>query len=639
MPGFVARTNAEGLLCRRNSKLDSFLKRNTDGDVYERIRAYEPCVVISETVNKVFMHVILSDDCIYLTEYPPRTVQPAVCFQDIIDIELINDLPDFLSGRERERSQHIRVLHAAIKHTRKKGARPVKERNARPQQPVSPAVQHKHGIAPSLEGISSVLLSTISAPPEATGWRISPLSESGSKDNDEEENSVIRKHRSASCPNSEALGLNVLQSAPRHAPRKLSSSLAVSPLPCLSPRQVGQRPVSKIHPTSLKPASHQSSILAWLMRRVAVEKRREGEDEVKEEREAELHLYAVSPSSHIYLHLQSSWNSYIIRSTLMLDPLYVRRCSLSLSSPQKHRPPKVSQERTAHLFSQLSGELLQEGISLESLYLLLQELYTATHRNPTIKKFFWRSGDLCPFLVMTLADTMQETQSGVHISDRLLLCTLVVQTLSVMFRETEIEPARLSILTAKKGALTAKLLLALVCDPGLPVPDPHESPTDSSTLGQGSPLQTELETLRAEYLDAASALLFEVIVFCQEASRTPTLGHFLTVSWALKTLKPHPSLVPFVGYQAQQVVLALSQCQSPLSPSQAVLLYQRCRLLLACLQHSTYLSQYIRAEFREEFRYYVKMSELEEKLPLHYPISQPALRLLSQLFSVVLHRV
>ena len=33
-----------------------------------------------------------------------------------------------------------------------------------------------------------------------------------------------------------------------------------------------------------------------------------------EEREAELHLYSVSHTSRLYLHLQSSWNSFIIVS-------------------------------------------------------------------------------------------------------------------------------------------------------------------------------------------------------------------------------------------------------------------------------------------------------------------------------------
>ncbi len=123
--------------------------------------------------------------------------------------------------------------------------------------------------------------------------------------------------------------------------------------------------------------------------------------------------------------------------------------------------------------------------------------------------------------------------------------------------------------------------------------------------------------------------------------------------------------LPFVGYQAQQLVLVLSGPRDPLSPSQAVLLFQRCRVLLACLQHSAGLSKHIRTGFKEEFRcfmsftyfqgwdtavisfiiissvlyrYYVKTSGLEDKLPHHYPISQPAQRLLSQLLGLVLQK-
>eukprot|EP00064_Thunnus_orientalis_P025313 superscaffoldBa00012477_g25667 len=46
------------------------------------------------------------------------------------------------------------------------------------------------------------------------------------------------------------------------------------------------------------------SVLSRLLRRDCVDSR--------EEKEAELHLYAVSQTSRLYFHLQSSWNSYII---------------------------------------------------------------------------------------------------------------------------------------------------------------------------------------------------------------------------------------------------------------------------------------------------------------------------------------
>ena len=89
----MARVSSVDALSRRNSKLDSFLKRNTERGVYERIRAYEPCVVISEAVNKVYMHVILSDECVYLAEYPPRKLTAVLSFSRIRNIALVSGSP------------------------------------------------------------------------------------------------------------------------------------------------------------------------------------------------------------------------------------------------------------------------------------------------------------------------------------------------------------------------------------------------------------------------------------------------------------------------------------------------------------------------------------------------------------------
>lgn len=49
-----------------------------------------------------------------------------------------------------------------------------------------------------------------------------------------------------------------------------------------------------------------------------------------------------------------------------------------------------SWERTGHRFAQLSSELLQEQISVEGVYLLLQELRTAAHRQVALCRLFWR---------------------------------------------------------------------------------------------------------------------------------------------------------------------------------------------------------------------------------------------------------
>ncbi|KAL2103099.1 hypothetical protein ACEWY4_002267 [Coilia grayii] len=451
----------------------------------------------------------------------------------------------------------------------------------------------------------------------------------------------VRKPRSASCPNGYSLGL---PSLPRPLsdlrllplqPLNSSSSCSPSALPLPFSSQGGPRGwrrLAQVRPGRALVAGSGGALKRWTGEGLEEGAELEEGAGLDRLREAELHLYSVSLTSHIYLHLQSSWHSYIIQTAHLFHQLHgeLLQEELSMESLYLLLLNTPIWEQTAHLFHQLHGELLQEELSMESLYLLLQELHTAAHRSVTIKKLFWRSSDLCPFLVRTLAHTLHVGDAGVHTADRLLLCTLVAQTLSLMFREMEVEPALLSMLTANQGALTASLLLALVCQPDW---QPAEQGSEPADTEHGANTHTQPQLLQAEYLDAAAALLFEVI-----ASRTPSLEHFLTVGWVLRTLKAQACTMHFVGYQAHQVVLVLSGSQTPLSPSQAVLLYQRCVVLLACLRYSSTLGEFIRSETREEFRYYVKASEFVEKLPPHYPISQAAQRLLLRLLSLVLHQ-
>ncbi|XP_036976994.1 uncharacterized protein C12orf56 homolog [Acanthopagrus latus] len=572
----MARTGPGSLLARRNIKLDSFLKRNTEREVYERIRAYEPCVVVSHTVNKVYMHVVLTDERVYLTEYPPRTLTEAFSFERVRDIQLVNDLPDFLSGKDRELCQHIRITYVTgkpvqsgrdwLRVDRRVGLPPVAPPSRRPS--------HCSTLGHTSEGYPA------QSEKETEGLH------------------MMRQTRSASCPNPETLGLPRFPHPPAQPP-STPPNLYSSSSSATSPQAI---------PEKGKVPRRIGLVLSRLLKR-------DGVKSSGEEKEAELHLYAVSHTSRLYLHLQSSWNSYIIRSTLLLDPLYRGWCRASSDSPPGKRLPVISWERTAHLFAQLSSELQQEGISVESLYLLLQELRTAAHRSVTLRRLFWRSGEVCVFLVQTLEESLH---GRVYSADQLLLSTLIVQTLAVMFRETEVEPARLNLLSSKKGALASRMLLALICDP------------EQQTQNTGSLI--DCEALLSEYLDAACSLLSELLLLGHEASRCSSADNFLSVGWILRVLQPHPHLTSFLGYQAQQVVLVLSDLQeSVLSPVQSVLLFQRCRLLLACLQYNTQLGQHLRSHFREEFRYFVKLSCVEEKLPPHYLISQPTLRLVEQI--------
>ena len=86
----MARSTAEALF-KKNSKLESFLKKSMNDETFERVRAYESCIVVSEKENKAFKYAVLGDEWIYLTENPPKTVVEEVSLKDIVSVDLVSE--------------------------------------------------------------------------------------------------------------------------------------------------------------------------------------------------------------------------------------------------------------------------------------------------------------------------------------------------------------------------------------------------------------------------------------------------------------------------------------------------------------------------------------------------------------------
>mgnify|MGYP001793936708 CR=1 FL=1 len=76
-------------LTKKSSKFENFLKKNLDEHSFDRIRAYEACIICSAKESKGFKFVVLSDECLYLTENPPKTITVAVRLEDIFGINLV----------------------------------------------------------------------------------------------------------------------------------------------------------------------------------------------------------------------------------------------------------------------------------------------------------------------------------------------------------------------------------------------------------------------------------------------------------------------------------------------------------------------------------------------------------------------
>lgn len=71
-------------------------------ETFERVRAYESCIVVSEKENKAFKYAVLGDEWIYLTENPPKNVVEEVSLKDIVSVDLVSEnyfniiLPSFV---------------------------------------------------------------------------------------------------------------------------------------------------------------------------------------------------------------------------------------------------------------------------------------------------------------------------------------------------------------------------------------------------------------------------------------------------------------------------------------------------------------------------------------------------------------
>ncbi|KAM9673334.1 uncharacterized protein C12orf56 homolog [Trichechus inunguis] len=616
-PGFPTRTN---------SRLDAFLRRHLPPEIYDAIRAYESCVVVSDSENHTLKYVVLSDRVIYLTENPPKSIRRVVALRDVLAVDLIDDYPEFLSGPDREINQHIRIIYSSTSLKKecekskgvKKFLLPFQPANAK-----SKKVKEKNN--------------------GRVFWRLTePRSLNKSSFRYHQESYIMLK-------DSTLYTSSHLKKLPLHG------QSAFRPLPTPSRRSCQSTPglgkvvtVPSSTTNSKEPqglADHKDSLSEsplkynrngnefYLGNSFQASLLQSNPD--LEKKESELHLYVVSTTSSIFLHLKSSWNNCIIKGTLLQDPLYASELSSAIGSQKPYR----SEEKIKH-FSQLKSELFLKENSLRKILCLITELKVAAQKNFILKRLFWKTSDLFYFLVSKLHEYLPESrdknglQNKSQRADELVACIEIIQTLGLMFRETETELSRLNTLAAKKGTLF-NLLVILISEPQIPKSCPvfDIQLVADSTLVEMS-FDAELQKLILEYTDTATALLYEILLVFQQGNLGLGSTKF-AISWMMSFLQSHPCIITFVANIVKQVVKGLSASFQLLSPCQAVLLYQQFYILKSCLQYSKTLAEYIRNDYREEFRYFIHMPALEKRLPLCYPITQPT----TQLVHEVLHLV
>uniref|UniRef100_A0ABI7XQG3 Chromosome 12 open reading frame 56 n=1 Tax=Felis catus TaxID=9685 RepID=A0ABI7XQG3_FELCA len=595
-PPHMAGSARAGFPAHTNSRLDAFLRRRLPPEVYDAIRAYEPCIVVSDSEKHTFKYVVLSDRLIYLTENPPKSIRRAVALRDVVAIDLIDDYPQFLSPPDRETNQHIRIIYSStvLKKECEK-SKGVKKFSF----PFHPS--HFHFIAASN---NKKVEEEINGP---VFWR--------GKEPQSLDESSLRYHQEVSTPSTDSTFC--LPSDLKEP--SLHGQSAFRPLPtpsrrsCQSTSATGKVVTLPSCTTNTKEPKSNPNL---------------------EKKASELHLYIISTTSSIFLHLKSSWTNYIIKATLLQDPL--RAGELSPIGSQK---PYRSEEKIKH-FGQLKSELFLKDNTLRKILCLITELKVAAQKNFILKRLFWKTSDLFYFLVNKLHEYLPESrdkstlQNRSQRADELVACIEIMQTLGLMFRETETESSRLKTLAAKKGALF-NLLVILISEPQIPKSCPvfDIQLVADSTLVEMS-FDAELQNLIKKYTDTATALLYEIFLVFQQGNLGLGPEEF-AISWMMSFLQSRPPFITFLASIVKQVVKGLGASFQPLSPSQAVLLYQQFYILKSCLQYSQTLAEYIRNDYREEFRYFIHMPALEKRLPLWYPITQPTTQLFHEVLKLV----
>nr|XP_044611698.1 uncharacterized protein C12orf56 homolog isoform X4 [Equus asinus] len=606
VPGGMARPAPAGFPARTNSRLDAFLRRHLPPAVYDAVRAYEPCVVVSDSEKHTLKYVVLSDRLIYLTENPPKSIRRVVALRDVVAIDLIDDDPEFFSSPDRETNQHIRIIYSSsvlkkecekskgvrkflfpFHHANSNDKKVKEEKNGpvfwRGRAPASlnEAPHRYRQESSTLSGDSLLCPPSDLKKPSLHGqraFRPLPIPSRRSRQLTSAAGKAVRVP-SCTANTKEPQGL-----------RDHGDSLSEIPFQC-----DGNGHESHLGNSSLASPFQSNPNL--------------------EKKESELHLYIISTASSIFLHLKSSWNNYIIKATLLQDPLSVSELRPAAGSQKPYR----SEEKIKH-FSQLKSELFLKDNTLRKMLCLITQLKLAAQKNFILKRLFWKTSDLFYFLVSKLREYLPESrdknalQNKSRRADELVACIEIVQTLGLMFRETETESSRLNTLAAKEGTLF-NLLVILISEPQIPKSCPvfDIQLVADSTLAEMS-FDAELQKLILEYTDTATALLYEILLVFQQGNLGLGSTQF-AVSWLMSFLQSRPPIMTFVASVVKQVVKGLSASLQLLSPGQAVLLYQQLCILRSCLQYSKTLAEYIRNDYREEFRHlWANVSRLVESL-------------------------
>ncbi|XP_076061662.1 uncharacterized protein C12orf56-like [Oratosquilla oratoria] len=668
---------------RRNSKLESFLKRNLHPNVYNNIRWYE-AVVVRTAAGLEYRQCVVTGDALFLTDTPPRTLTRLLSHPQLSHVSLVHDLPEFLRGGIRDRTTHIKLRYRT---RRSKNASNAGRKNTVGKNKLRDAISEEGEVAqegnvPNEGGIpdesdAASLYSQSSEPSSQNSCnQADNLSFSGIRRRKEwKRSSPCSSHESVMSPSSSHLTfmtnhnllspLNGAKSPVRpRSPEDEDLFHSRPSTPTIAELLNSGRPLTRPStPDSISRAKmprsqsaletyHRSSflhlelptrsksVLDKPVAKIQEPPRRsqslnftdtiDGEDA-----EEEVHLYTLSTSTLLFHLLHSLWLSSTLRWTKRGGRLHI------LPLDEQHERPLDS------AFRQLRAEILAAK-ALEDQFSLLQELQQGATKYSTIRRLFWKNGDLLSTLCGNVHKLAQSCpDSGGHDDDlqlrqdELEMMVLVLETLSSCLQGTQRCPYKMKMLQKNDYEHLRSLVLVVMAPPEVPH---HHHLTCSHWLHDFRDLASdawenlpegELLKLLQEVTHTSAACLYEVLNTVQEFLLTPpgsSDSEGRAVPLSIATLIQRAPVEAWLTRAVPQLLSLLQPDRNTTATGEeAVLIFQYCSVLKLLLQHSPKALKFCTTKFSEELRYYAHEAVVGYRLTESSPLHDNTLRLVRAL--------
>ncbi|XP_059161430.1 uncharacterized protein C12orf56-like isoform X2 [Physella acuta] len=353
-----------------------------------------------------------------------------------------------------------------------------------------------------------------------------------------------------------------------------------------------------------------------------------------------LNVYILNQTSPLLILLKSAWHNYIIKSTLALEPE-----TLEISTNPKILSAS-NREKVEHEYLQLKRRLLQPNLSMEDQFVYIDQLYNATKSSFIIKKLFWKHSDLFALLVTELKkyvpcskSSLTSEEGKIQRADEMEFSILVLSTLNLMFRETEIVPSRLHTLKLEGGKHLSDLLNIVVSQPDLPYQPLSRHWSTPAVGAKGTDVKRnvneELVRLKTEYTKTAICSLFELFMVAKQAAGDEL--EILSVSGMIGACTKLKATEKFVDRLVTQIMELVSLSRFELlTPTQSMFVFQMFTLLLTFVEVNKSVISYVRNNYFEEFKYFIQTPAVSRKLPPQYPITATTINIIDQVVTKIL---